>query len=220
MLNNFCTCDTCDVEFTFGALDADQDCAGVPNLSQVCGLLIVPDGSTMPSDWENRSAWDAIVDNDTDGATKYLTGIGSVPEPEKTTITVAKGVQLTTIRDYVLTLEVYNLSSAQYEFLRALQCNPLNYKFWVENVSGHLWGGTSGISPALTDVDFPLGSGEDELEKAVLTINWRSKCDPPRTYIEDLSLNFNTVSAIPSVLGTGATGDVLGTGATGDVWGF
>jgi hypothetical protein len=219
MPNNFCLCDTCD-EFIFVALDADQDCAGVPNLSQVCGLLIIPDTADLPTDWESKTAWEAVIDNDTEGAGKYLTGVGSIPEPEKNTITVAKGVEMTTIRDYTLTMEVYNLSNTQYTFLRSLQCNPLNYVFWPENVSGHIWGGSTGIAPRLTDVDFPLGAGEDELEKAVLTINWRSKCDPPRTYIDDVSENFNEIATTAGSIGTGATGEVLGTGATGEILGF
>ena len=222
MPNNFCLCETCDTEFYFGALDADQDCAGVPSLSQVSGLLIVPNSATLPSDWESRAAWDAVIDNDsTDNSFgKYLTGVGTIPEPEKTTLTIAKGVEITTIRDYTLTLEIFNLSSAQYEFLRSLQCNPLNYVFWIENVSGHLWGGSTGITPRLTDVDFPLGGGEGDVEKAVLTINWRSKCDPPRTYIEDISENFPSASTIADVIGTGDVGDVLGTGDVGDVIGI
>jgi hypothetical protein len=220
MVNNFCLCETCDTEFVFGALDIDQDCAGVPSLSQVSGLLIVPNSATLPSDWESRAAWEAVIDNDsTDNSFgKYLSGIGSVAEPEKTVVTVAKGVEITTIRDYVLEMEFYNLSATQYEFFSSLQCNPLNYKFWIENISGHLWGGANGISPQLTDVDFPLGAGEVDVEKAVLTIQWRSKCDPPRTYIEDLSENFPGGAETSNVLGF-ATNQVLGYSTT-EIFGF
>lgn len=220
MANNFCLCQTCDAEFLFGALDTDQDCAGMPLMSQVAGLLIVPDGAGPPDDWTVRADWEAVIDQDsTDNSFgKYLTGIGSVAEPEKTTITVAKGQQVTTIRLYTLVLEVYNLSNVQYLFLLSLQCNPLNYQFWIENVSGHLWGGASGISPTLTDVDFPLGAGEADVEKAVLTIEWRATCDPPRTYIEGLSDNFPDATETSNILGF-AQGQVLGYG-TAQIFGF
>lgn len=220
MLNNFCICETCETEFAFPPLDADQDCVGAPNLSQVCGLLIVPDAATPPSDWESKAAWEAIVDNDTDGSARYLTGVGGVDTPDKTTVTVAKGYKIISIRDYQLVMEVYNLSNTQYEFLRSLQCNPTSYKFWIQNVSDHIWGGTTGISPSFTDVDFPLGNGEDETERAVLTIDWRSKCDPDRTYIENLSENFAGFAGYANVIGTGAIGEVIGTGATGEVIGY
>lgn len=219
MPNNFCLCETCDSEFIFPALDADQDCAGVPNLSQVCALLIIPDNADLPSDWESKTAWELVIDNEDTGSGKYLAGVGEVPEPEKNELTVAKGVVVVTIRDYSITLEIFNLSNTQYEFLRALQCNPLNYVFWIENVSGHIWGGATGISPYLTDVSFPLGGGEGDVEKAVLTINWRAKCQPERTYIDNVSENFPT-STIASVIGNGTTGEVIGTGATGDVIGY
>lgn len=220
MLNNFCICETCETEFAFPPLDADQDCVGIPNLSQVCGLLIIPDTADLPSDWESKAAWETVIDNDTSGTGKYLTGVGGVDVPEKTTITVAKGFRLTTIRDYQLVMEVYNLSNTQYEFLRALQCNPTNYKFWLQNVSDHIWGGSYGITPSFTDVDFPLSSSGDETEKAVITIDWRAKCEPNRTYIENLSENFASLAGYASVIGTGATGEVIGTGATGEVIGF
>ena len=220
-MNNFCLCeDTCETEFIWGALDADQDCAGVPSLSQVSGLLVIPDGAALPTDWETKADWTAVVDNDdtTNSKGKYITGVGNVPDPEKTTIIVAKGVTLTTIRGYQLILEIYNLSHIQYEFLRSLQCNPLNYVFWIENVSGHLFGGDTGISPFLTDVDFPMGGGEGDVEKAVLTINWRAKCDPPRTYIEDLSDGFEGATSTSQIFGTSAT-EIFGTSAS-EIFGY
>ena len=219
MLNNFCLCETCDTEFIFPALDADQDCAGVPNLSQVCALLIIPDNADLPTDWESKAAWEAVIDNEDTGSGKYLSGVGEVPEPETNTLTVAKGVTVVTIRDYSLTLDIFNLSNTQYEFLRSLQCNPLNYVFWIENVSGHIWGGATGISPYLTDVAFPLGAGEGDVEKAVLTINWRAKCQPERTYIDNVSENFPSNTAAPSVYGNGTAGVVYGNGTTGEIYG-
>lgn len=211
MPNNFCLCETCETEFFFGALDADQNCAGEPSLSQVCGVLIVPNSATLPSRWDDKEAWESVIDNDSEDNSfgKYLTGVGGVAEPEKTTVTVAKGVQLTTIRLYTLLLEVYNLSDTQVAFFRALQCNPKNYTFWIENVSGHLYGGAAGIAPTLTDVDFPLGAGEADIEKAILTIQWRAKCDPPRAYIENLSENFVQSSQKTKALGF-ATNKVFG----------
>lgn len=203
MPNNFCLCETCETEFYFGALDADQDCSASPDLSQISGLLIVPDSAALPSDWESRTAWEAVVDNDsTDNSYgKYLTGIGSIDESENTTVEIAKGQQITTIRLYTFILEVYNLSNTQYQFMLAMQCNPANYTFWPENVSGHLWGGSTGIAPTYTNVAFPLGAGDGDVEKAVLTIQWRATCDPPRTYIEGLSENFAGTTEITRILG-------------------
>lgn len=195
-VNNFCLCDTCETEFLFPALDADQNCAGSPSLSQVTGILIIPTGVTLPTDWESKEDWEEVIDNgDTvNSSGKYLTGIGSVDAPDKTIVTIAKGVQEITIRTYTLLLEVFNLSDAQYEFLRSIQCNPNNFTFWMENAGSHLFGGEEGISPTLTDVDFPLASAENDMEKATLTIQWRATCDPPRTTIENLSENFGEVS--------------------------
>lgn len=206
-INNFCSCVTCDTEFYFGAFDADQDCPGSPSLSQVCAILIKPEGATGPIDWTVKTDWESAVDN-TDTANnfvKYLSGVGSIDTPDKTTLTVAKGQVVTTIRLYTLQMEVFNLSNTQYETLRKIQCNPTNYTFWVENIGGHIFGGSLGISPTLTDVDFPLGSGDEDIERAVLTIQWRAKCDPERTYINNLSENFSGAGSISRILGFSAT---------------
>lgn len=218
--NNFCLCNTCETEFSFPALDADQNCPGSPSLSQITGLLVVPDGAALPDDWTLKADWETVIDNDdtTNAFGKYMTGIGSVDTPEKTTIQIAKGVTVTTIRTYTATLEIFNLSDVQYEALRALQCNPTNYVFWLENAGGHIFGGASGLTPFLTDVDFPLGAGESDFERAVLTIQWRAKCDPPRTYIENLSENFAGLTDRSRVFGA-ATNQVFGFSTT-DIFGF
>lgn len=218
-MNNFCNCTTCDTEFLFPALDVDQNCIGDVSLSQVVAVLILADGATPPSDWTSKTAWADVVDNnDTSNSfVKYVTGVGFVETPEKTQLTVAKGVTINTIKTYTLTLEVFNLSNAQYAFLRSLQCNPTNYTFWIENAGGHLYGGSDGILPFLTDVDFPLLGGENDVEKAVLTIRYRSKCDPDRTYIENLSENFANVSG-SKVMGMSET-EVFGFSTT-QIFGF
>lgn len=190
--NTFCTCVTCDTEFDYPVFDSDQNCTGDVSMSQVCGILLKPEGATAPTDWTSKTDWEAVVDNsDTSNSfVKYLSGVGAVPLPEKTTITVAKGYEITTIREYTLQLEVFNLSSTQYESLRKYQCNPTSYTFWIENIGEHIFGGSTGIAPISTDVDFPLLGGENDTEKAILTIKWRAKCDPERTYIQNLSENF------------------------------
>jgi hypothetical protein len=205
-LNNFCSCVECDVEFTFTALDIDQNCAGQPLLSQVAGLLILPDGATPPTDWTSKADWEAVVNNSaTDNtAARYLTGIGGVDVPEKQIIRVAKGVDVLAYRTYQLVLDIFNLSDLNRDFAAALQCNPLNFKFWFETVDGSVFGGSTGISPTFTDADFPLGSGEADLEKATVSIRWRATCEPPRTTIVDLSENFAAVSSAVVVFSDGA----------------
>ncbi len=188
LFSNNCTTD-CSDEFLFPNLDTDQDCASVPNLSQLADLWLLPNSASAANapflNWVDGGftvlANPSGIDNaETDNTkAKWLTGIGGVDVPEKTQFTVHKRQKVTSKRLFTLVWQVFNLSNAQYEFLRSLQCNPTNYKFWYANDT-HVWGKSTGITPVSTDVDFPLGAGEGDVEQATLTIQFEAKSDPER----------------------------------------
>jgi hypothetical protein len=188
LFSNVCP-DGCSVDFEYPALDTDQNCPGDLNLSQVTDWWIKPneaaDTQVPFENWVDGGYTvlanpDSIDNTDTTNAkVKWLTAIGEVPASEKTVFTVQKFQKVTIKRVFTLTLTIYNLSNLQYEFLRALQCNPTNYTFWYGN-SAHVYGKATGIIPTFTDVDFPLGAGEGDVELATVTITWESKTDPER----------------------------------------
>lgn len=182
------TCpDDCNTGFEFPALDTDQNCASVPSLSQLTDLWISPNDSALSpfANWVNTGftilANPTAIDNSTtdNSKVKWLTGIGGLDVPEKTVFTVHKRQKVTSKRLFTLTWQVFNLSNAQYEFLRSMQCNPTNFTFWYANDT-HVWGKSTGIVPVSTDVDFPLGAGEGDVEQATLTIQFEAKVDPER----------------------------------------
>jgi hypothetical protein len=186
---NVCPAD-CSTEFDFLNLDTDQNCAGTPYLSQVTDLWMQPTGGTATAvspftGWTSVlstiTATAAAIDNSVadNTKTKWVTGIGSVDVPEKQVVRVHKFLDVTLKRRFALVFEVFNLSDANREFLFSLQCNPTNYRFWYGNTS-HVFGKDTGIIPVYTNVDFPLGAGEADLEKATITVNWESKTDPER----------------------------------------
>lgn len=185
---NICPAD-CSTEFFFGALDADQNCPGDPKLSQITDLWIKPNtagSSTVPfTSWTDGSytltANPTAIDNtNTDNTkVKWLTVVGGIDAPDKTVVRVHKRQDVTTNRRFTLNLVIYNLSNQQYESLRQLQCNPTSYTFWYGN-DAHVFGKDTGLIPVQTDVDFPLGAGENDVEQANLTIVFESKVDPER----------------------------------------
>lgn len=185
---NICPAD-CSTEFTYPALDSDQNCVGNVYLSQITDLWILPnsaDDANAPfTDWSSGShtltANPSGIDNTEvlNAKTKWLTVVGDLPAPEKTVQRVHKRQDVTTNRRYTLNLIVYNLSNAQYAALRQYQCNPTSYTFWYGNDS-HVFGKDTGLIPVGTDVDFPLGAGDTDVEQAVLTIIFEAKVDPER----------------------------------------
>lgn len=188
IFSNVCPAD-CTEEFLFPALDADQNCAGKPNLSQITDIWIKPNtaaDATVPfEDWvdgsftvtANPDAIDNAVTNNT--KVKWITGIGGIDAPDKTVVRVHKFQDVTLKRRFTLTYQIFNLSDAQYEFLRALQCNPTSFTYWYGNTA-HVYGKAEGITPVQTDVDFILGAGEGDVEQANLTLVFEARVDPER----------------------------------------
>lgn len=186
--SNVCPAD-CSEEFFFQALDADQDCPGIPDLSQITDLWIKPntaDSGEVPfTGWTDGvytlTANPTAIDNSvTDNSkVKWLAVIGGIDAAEKVTARVHKFQDVIVKRRFTLTATILNLSDAQYEFLRSLQCNPTNYTYWYGN-SAHVFGKATGITPVFTDVDFPLGAGENDYEQATLTLVFEARVDPER----------------------------------------
>lgn len=186
-MNTFLTCPAdCDTALVLGAIDVNQDCTSYQQkYSQVCDLIIMPDGATAPLDWTSAPTVAAVsgaVDNaDTvGGKSKHLVGEGGIAAPEKIADEYPKRKTKVNFRVYTLPFVVKNLSDDQYEFLRQLQCGNTDFKIWYANVGGHIFGGANGIDITSIDADFPLSEGRDDKESATVTVTWEADGDPER----------------------------------------
>ena len=188
MLNNWLSCPTdCGTVIQLPAIPNNQDCTAYNlDYSQVCGVLILPTGVALPGDWQSPDDWNDLVDNtDTSNtAGKYLIGEGQVPEPELDEVEYPKRIKRVVNRLYRLEFEVDNLNDATYAFLQKFQCGYTEFKFWIETVSGHLFGGSSGITPSFSDASFPLNGGRDDTMFGSLTIEFNADGDPPRAAVD------------------------------------
>lgn len=226
MLNVFstvCTDDCTAVQYP--AIAADQDCIAFEDYrSQIAGILFRHPDGVLPGgwDWTDRDDWTAIVDNGLAdvNAAKYITGIGSMPAPEKTTRVAPKLKSKIVRRRFTLTFNVLNMSDLHYAFLSALQCGDTAPKVWFETVEGHVFGGEDGISLYSVDADMPLAEGDEDYEQGTIILVFDATGDPPRTTIENLSENFTTGGVTPSgvtVWGSDTTA-VWGSSSTA-IWG-
>lgn len=186
-MNSFLSCPTdCSTPLLLPAIEQVQNCTNYKQaFSQISDLIIVPDGAPDPLDLTgapDAALVAASIDNMNVDNTKsrHIVGEGGVAAPEKITDEYPKRQSRTVFRTYTLTFNIKNLTDAQYEFLRALQCGWTGFSFYYANVGGHLFGDAGGILPASVDVDFPLAEGRDDKEIATLTITWDADGDPPR----------------------------------------
>lgn len=182
-MNTFLTCPTDCGPILFPAIDIEQDCTSFDiTESEVCGILFVQDGN-YPADWTSQADWEALINNPGSNAPdgKYLVGRGGVPAPEKVTVELPKNIDKVVSRKYTLTFNVTNMSDANYEFLRAVQCGDTSISVWFETIGGYLFGGPTGISPYSFDADLPLDEGRDAYERGIITLVWEADGDAARS---------------------------------------
>lgn len=177
----------CGGTLNYGALPSDPDCVSVPPLSEISDIYIKPTGATAPFDWSSPSAPTAVsgaIDNTvTDNSkTKHLVVIGEQPEPEETEYAAPKGVVVISKRRYAISARTPIYDQSIYDFLRQIQCNKLNFVFWFGTRGGYLYGGSSGISPAKSNAQFPKVAGDDGVEEGILLLDYETDSgDPPRS---------------------------------------
>jgi hypothetical protein len=186
-INNFVTCPAdCNATVNLTAIQALQDCTTYEQkYSQVKSIVLTPDGEVAPFNWSAAPAVTLVsgeIDNTTSNGTKskWLVGEGGIPAAEKIVDEYPGRKTRTSFRTYTLTFNVKNLSQAQYDFLRLLQCGVTDFKLWYETVGGHLFGGAAGVDISGLDVDFIYGEGRDDKEYATITLTWEADGDPPR----------------------------------------
>lgn len=189
-MNSFLSCPDCDDTFVIGPIDVDQDCTLYEQkYSQICGIIILADTATLPTDWTDTDDWAAVLDNAATGNGKgrYLVGEGEIEAPDGDLTEYPKRQVRVTSREYTVDLTVKNLSASQYAFLQQMQCGWKDFRFWVETVGGRLFGGPNGIDPKYIDVAFLYSGGRNDKEEALLTIVYESDGDPPRADVSGIA---------------------------------
>lgn len=165
----------CD-DFALPVFPDNQDCTTyAQKRSQVCGLIILPDGATPPDDWTMISGWAGVIDNsDTTGASaRYITGVGAFLPKEVITVNLAGGRHISNAdRGYTLTLSISNMDAGHMEFGRKLQRNLKNFSVWIQTVGDRLIGGDYGIKPFYVNAEFPFGQGGNDREQITVAMDF------------------------------------------------
>ena len=197
----------CSTTITLPALAADPWCEPVPGLSQVWGLLIAPCAAGDPFETIASAAptfkSPAVIDNDATDNTKVrlLTGVGGVNEHEATTYEGAMLKDFIVDRTYTMTFEVPLGEAKTYDFLRTLQRNFVDMRFWYIDLANLLYGTVlsstnttqyGGIRPKMVNVQFPKSNARDGRNTATITLMWAADVEPPR-YASPLTPETNCV---------------------------
>jgi hypothetical protein len=185
-MNNLIACPAdCATELLLPAILAEQDCTNYDQYySQVSDLYIIPDGAAdIFASWSTTPTLvSGAIDNTVadNSKAKWLVGIGSVPPSEKISTIYPKGKTRITKRTYTLTFKVLNMSAAQREFLRKLQCGSTDFAFYYGDRADFVYGKAAGLLPKSIDVDMPQEGDEDSRQYANIIITWEANGDAER----------------------------------------
>lgn len=179
----------------YPALPADPNKILPPDLSQISAVIITPCDAVDPfvNDGSgNISLVAGEIDNtNTDNTkSKQLTVEGGIPEHEVVEIPGPNGTVLIPAggRTFEPSLRCIISQDEVYEYLRTHQSGQLDFRFWLIDRGGYLYGPVleadattyGGIRPAYVNVQFPKGSGPDDYGYADLILRFRADADPQR----------------------------------------
>lgn len=106
--------------------------------------------------------------------------IADLPAPEIVTAALPRGLSKTVNGKYTITADYFDFQGTNYEELRKMQAG-LRVRFWYETLGGFMYGDTArGIWGTVSKVTFPKERGKDSYAKAIITVEFDSKFDPPR----------------------------------------
>lgn len=185
MVNDFLACGA----FELGAVPAyAADCpkTEAPRLSQIAGLIILPNSAQPFTHTSALSIQTAVQNTLTDNrAGRFIVGAGGMSSADHT-IVLGRVKKVLAGRLYTVTFDTAITCDTTFAFLRRLSANWTGFRFWAYTLGDRLIGGAGGIAPSFVSVAFVTGAGRAEIERATLTIEFRSDGEPDRNLVPGL----------------------------------
>jgi hypothetical protein len=125
------------------------------------------------------TTWKAAQNNATAGALRYVEGIGEKPEPEETTITLAKGKQINIGTKHRMTYRIDVVDKTTHEFLLHLQGCKGTYHAWFATDT-YIYGGQDGMLINIEKVTSNYSGGRGSNAFWTITFSWSNPVDPLR----------------------------------------
>jgi hypothetical protein len=157
-----------------------NECAPEVHYGEVSKVYVARADSADFTNVDIITEWTARLDDSGSDANdiRTLIGIGEIPVPEKTELTLSGDRIIYPPKKFTMLFEVDETNDTNYEFLQASECN-LKFKFWYETSDGMLYGGNTGIE-AIISGDAPIPKSREEIAKFMFTAKWKSQFSPLR----------------------------------------
>lgn len=139
------------------------------------------------TDVSSSSEWGTRVDNTTalpspgtDAPIRYMYGVGSLPLPERTEVTISLGRKTYTASKHTLTFNVDDTGSVNATFLNEIQETPQTYALWFV-ADGQLYGGNAGIEASVTANGRLIPESNEEIQTINIIASFEGALPVPIT---------------------------------------
>lgn len=126
-----------------------------------------------PTNWTYRSDLDAI------SGVVRATVIGDKPLPEIVEIQIAKQQTKLKNRTHTLNIDITDMHTNNYEFVRMLQFPGALVAVWYADHDDYVYGGADGIVCRVVNAGNILNRGEGSLLTGQIVLTWKHLYDPP-----------------------------------------
>jgi hypothetical protein len=121
-------------------------------------------------------------------AIRKLTVIGSKPAPTDTFSDLPLGQRKLLRRVHTLPFRIYDMSDANNESVRLLQCNADDlYIGWYQDSAGNQWGGLAGLAMKSFEIHEIIPESRDEFSYYEGVLTWETPYTPERYNLTTLS---------------------------------
>ncbi len=116
---DFCVCE----QSAFPVLPEDVDCLPTPRHSQIAGIIMLPLGAALPTDWTSAASFLQRLDNTDAVGTKgkYFVGIGSIEPAADVVVPLGRNYDHIALRKWTLNFAIQMGYASQYAFLQNIQ---------------------------------------------------------------------------------------------------
>jgi hypothetical protein len=173
------TCPT-DCSGSLGAVSFNE-CAPEIHYGEIAKLYVARADAADFTSPDLIAEWTTRLSDTEDTVDKIRTfiGMGEMPAPEKTELTISGNRTIYSPKTFNVLFEVDETNDTNYEWLLESECN-LKRKFWFETSDGMLYGGKTGIE-GVFNTDAPIPKSRKDIAKFMMSVKWESKNHPLRT---------------------------------------
>ena len=142
-------------------------------------VFIAAGDSECFTDWKLPGEWAARISQDSPdpNSIRRFRGIGDLPAGASDAVVISKGDVFNTEKTFTLNYDVEDVSDANYEFMRTIECNG-KLKGWYA-AGAKLFGGNCGIDISI-GANYVIERGQKSLHKIVFVFTWNNQHSPER----------------------------------------